>query len=112
MYRRLASGKTLQEATYVKEDRGSYLAEGRAWRDAVARCHNPAHPSYKHYGARGIAVYDEWRASFQAFLDHVGLKPHPYLTLERIDNDKGYEPGNVKWASRKEQRANQRKRQS
>lgn len=75
---------------------------------AIQRCHNPKNPSYRNYGARGIAVHETWRASFDAFLRDVGARPTPKHSLERVDNDRGYEPGNVRWATRAEQNANTR----
>jgi hypothetical protein len=72
------------------------------------RCTNPNNPRYEYYGGRGIAVCDRWRGSFENFLADVGERP-PGLTLERIDNNKGYEPGNVKWASWAEQALNKRR---
>lgn len=71
-----------------------------------ARCHNANHSRYKDYGARGIAMCERWRNSFAAFIEDVGPQPSPKHTLDRIDNDKGYEPGNVRWATSKEQSRN------
>jgi hypothetical protein len=53
---------------------------------------------------------DEWRNSFEAFFACIGPKPQPDLTLDRIDNDGNYEPGNVEWRSRSDQNKNRRKR--
>lgn len=78
-----------------------------------SRCHNPSNPSYKDYGGRGITVCDEWRKSFTSFYDYVSKLEHfnePGRSLDRIDNDKGYFPGNVRWATAKEQANNKRKR--
>jgi len=74
-----------------------------------ARCENPNRPDYKFYGGRGITVCDQWRKSFVAFLADVGEKPGPRYSLDRIDNLRGYEPGNVRWATHTEQMRNCRK---
>lgn len=88
----------------------SYRVEYGAYINAIHRCHNPKHPQYRDYGGRGIYVCDEWRApgGFWLFLDEIGRKPSPELTLDRLDNNKGYEPGNVGWRSRAEQARNRR----
>lgn len=75
--------------------------------ETIARCHNPQHGQYKYYGGRGITVCSRWRESFDNFLIDMGVRPEG-LTLDRIENDKGYEPGNCRWATRKEQTANRR----
>jgi len=77
------------------------------------RCHNPNSPAYKDYGGRGITVCDEWRNSFELFYDYVSRLDHfneAGRSLDRIDNNKGYCPGNVRWATAKEQANNKRKR--
>lgn len=81
-----------------------------AWRSWVAmrrRCDGSNRPDFKHYGGRGIAVCERW-ASFENFLTDMG-QPPPGTSLDRINNDGNYEPGNCRWATAKEQRANQRK---
>ncbi len=85
-----------------------YPSEHQCWRNIKARCLRPHHRQYEYYGGRGITIHPEWENNFMAFLDHVGRKPHPSLSLDRIDNDGNYEPGNVRWATYRQQNANQR----
>jgi hypothetical protein len=87
---------------------GKETPEYRAWRHMIERCQNSNHKHYRHYGGRGIIVCKEWLESYEQFLKDVGRKPSSELTLERINNERGYEPGNVKWATRKEQQNNRR----
>ena len=79
-----------------------------AWRNAISRCHDPDNKHYTNYGARGIYVCEKWRSSFEAFLADVGEPPFEGATLDRINNDRGYEPTNVRWATRTEQLLNRR----
>lgn len=82
--------------------------EYRIWGGIKTRCLNPDNDGFKNYGGRGITIHPPWIDSFPDFLAHIGKRPHPKLTVERIDNDLGYLPGNIKWATRKEQHNNKR----
>lgn len=74
-------------------------AEYRSWIHMKGRCLNPNDRAYPAYGGRGITVCSEWIDSFQSFYDHIGPKPSPNMSVDRVDNSGGYEPGNVRWAT-------------
>lgn len=75
-------------------------SEWLAWRNMQIRCYSETSEDYKNYGARGITVAKEWREDFFNFLEYMGLKEDPKLTLERLDVNGNYEPGNCVWADR------------
>lgn len=84
--------------------------EYRTWADMRARCSNPRHPNFRHWGGRGITVCEAWE-DFRAFYADMGVRPasSSRMTLERVDNEKGYSPDNCVWATSATQRKNTRK---
>lgn len=82
--------------------------EWRTWISMIDRCTRPKHIKYFLYGGRGIQVCDEWKNSFAEFYEHIGPRPSSGHSIDRIDPNRGYEPGNVRWASIEEQNNNKR----
>lgn len=82
----------------------------RKWDSMIARCYRKSHPAFKYYGGRGVTVCDRWRDSFTNFVADMGEAPAG-LWLDRIDNGRGYEPGNCRWVTPRESARNRRQRQ-
>lgn len=82
------------------------------WKDLKQRCFNPKHKKFVNWGGRGITVCDRWKDSFENFFADMGVKPSGpgRISIDRIDNDGNYEPGNCRWATQKQQVNNQRQR--
>lgn len=87
-------------------------AEYACWANMKQRVLNFMHPRYSEYGGRGIAICDRWVNSFENFLADMGERPSPEMSINRIDNEGNYEPGNCEWATSEVQVANQRPRRS
>lgn len=78
------------------------------WNSMLQRCSNPNSAKYQEYGGRGISVCDAWMASYDSFIADMGPRPSPKHSIDRIDVNGNYEPGNCRWADRATQRFNTR----
>jgi hypothetical protein len=80
----------------------------RSWDHMIQRCTNPNYSQAKDYIGRGITICDDW-FDFRNFSQDVGERPNKNLSLDRVDNAKGYYKDNCKWSTRKEQQNNTRR---
>jgi hypothetical protein len=87
----------------------SYTDIYNIWANIIDRCMRTSSKHYRDYGGRGIQICQEWRWSFESFASYVGKRPSSEHSIDRINNNLGYEPGNVRWATHAEQRRNCRR---
>lgn len=87
-----------------------FTTEYKSWIHMKYRCNNPKSNCYSYYGGRGIKVCERWNNSFENFYEDMGMKPGKSYSLDRIDFNGNYEPGNVRWADKKVQANNRRPR--
>jgi len=113
--RNLITGNTSSCGCYAIELRTHHDKWGtkiyKCWDNMKSRCLNPKATGFENWGGRGIKIYEPWIHSFDLFYDHVSKLPYfgqAGRSLDRIDNDGNYEPGNLRWATRKEQTQNRR----
>lgn len=94
--------------THGETRRGRRTAEWRCWIGIKQRCYDSNHRNFTNYGGRGIKICDRWRENYEQFLADMGRRPSAKHSIDRIDVNGNYEPGNCRWATSSEQRRNQR----
>lgn len=97
------AGRLVETHGHSKRRSPEYVA----WATMLQRCNNPKASGYVNYGGRGIRVCARW-ATFEHFLADVGPRPEGKYSLDRINNERDYEPGNCRWATKQEQQRNRR----
>lgn len=111
----ISSGATTSCGCYAREQSSARESthgksggpEYNVWKGIKQRCTNPNHTHYSSYGGRGITMCASWLNSFEAFLADMGPRPDG-MTIDRIDNEKGYYKENCRWATKKQQSRNVR----
>jgi hypothetical protein len=98
---------TIKHGAARHSKHGSVTKEYNAWAAMLKRCRNPSHPLFPRWGGRGITVCERWE-KYEQFIADLGPRPQGH-TLERINNDGNYEPGNVRWATPADQQRNTRR---
>lgn len=104
------AGKAISEKIKTHGETKNYLF--RTWENMRRRCYDKNMTNYKYWGGRGVRVHQPWRDSYVEFAAYVrstiGERPSEDHSIDRIENDGNYEPGNIKWSTRKEQSNNRR----
>lgn len=101
----IRSGKKNSQYRHGDAQKSGRASEYLSWRELRTRCRNPHNHAYARYGGRGIRVCDRWMV-YENFLADMGRKPSPRHSIDRIDNDGNYEPGNCRWATSSQQNLN------
>lgn len=104
-------GCLISEVTTIRNTihGGHNLREYASWQKLKYRCLNVDDNAYDRYGGRGITVCERWANSFENFFADMGPRPSDKHSIDRINNDGNYEPGNCRWATAREQNLNQRR---
>lgn len=101
-----------RQPEHGESKRGAETVEYRLWKRIKARCYNENVWNYNKYGGRGISMNEAWKNQYSVFLKYllrtIGRRPSDLHSIDRINTDGNYEPGNIKWSTRKEQNNNQR----
>ena len=103
-----AKAAAVSRALAMAKHNMSHTPEHRAWSGMIERCFNWKNKDFKNWGGRGITVCDEWRKDFLRFYQYIGPRPAVGYSVDRINVDGNYEPGNVKWSTSREQQRNRR----
>lgn len=106
---RALSGKQVSCGCYRRRTKGPmdpFRSERRIWNGIKTRCYNENSHAFYRYGGRGIVMCDAWRNSSDAFIADMGARPSPSHSMDRINNNAGYEKSNCRWATSKEQCVN------
>lgn len=90
----------------------TFTKEYKTWLGVKQRCLDKNHSNYIKYGAKGITIFEEWINDFDSFLSHIGKAPTENHTIERLNNNLGYVPNNVRWATQLEQARNRSKQKN
>lgn len=113
MRERASQHNTVHGHSPIINGRRQLSAEYRTWQGMRSRCYKRTDISYPNYGGRGVNVYEPWRKDFREFLRYLkrhGMYPRPEgRSIDRIDNNGHYAPGNIRWATPKQQSENTRR---